>query len=357
MDVSFLKSLYGRSGPFASVYLDMRRTSEEAPKVIELRWRALRRDLAEQGAPNETVEAIGRVVARENRQRESGTLAAFAAGGEIAHYEVLPGPPRAERARYAPLPDVRALLAQRGEPVPHVVAVVARSGGEVTAVGRSRRVIHVRPEDFPLHKPKSGESLRQARNQRVAEDAWRTNAKKLAQTIIDAAGECGAEVVVVAGDVRASAMVLEELPEPLLSRTVEGGPAGPALDDEVARLVELRRTERVLAEVDRFQRQLARRGAVEGAGAVAWALRQAKVSSLLLADTASDERLWTGPEPADVAESAAELFATGVAAPRDELADAALIRALVATDGELLLVPPDGFGADGGIGAILRFTD
>lgn len=359
MDVSFLKPLYDRSGPFASVYLDMGRAMEEASKVIGLRWRALRGELAEQGAPDETAEAIGRLVARENRQRESGTLAVFASAGEIAHHELLRGPPRAERARYAPLPDVRPLLAQRGEPVPHVVAVVARPGGEVTAVGRdgARHVIDVPPEDFPLHKPKSGESLRQARNQRVAEDAWRTNAKKVAHAIIDAAGECGAEVVVVAGDVRTRAMALEELPEPILSRTAEAGPAGPALEEEVARLVGLRRAERVLAEVDRFHQQLARRGAVEGPGAVAWALRQAKVSCLLLADTASDERLWTGPEPTDVAASAAELFATGVAWPYEDLADAALIRALVATDGELLLVPPEGFRADRGAGATLRFPD
>jgi hypothetical protein len=361
MDVSFLKSLYDRPGPFASAYLDMRRAMEEAPKVIELRWRALRRDLVEQGAPGDTVEAIERLVERENRQRESGTLAAFAAGGEIAHHEMLPGPPRAELARFAPLPHVRPLLAQRGEPVPYVVAVVARPGGEVAAWDRYgvRRVIDVPPEDFPLHKPKAGDSLRQARNQRVAEDAWRANAKKLAHAVTEAAGECGAEVVVVAGDVRISAAVLEDLPEAILSRTVEAGPAGPSLDEEVARAVELRRTERVLAEVDRFQQQLARRRAVEGPGPVAWALRQAKVSRLLLADTAQDPpaRLWIGPEHTDLSASGSELLATGVAWPFEDLADAALIRALVATDGELLLVPPGGFDADQGVGALLRFPN
>jgi Bacterial archaeo-eukaryotic release factor family 2 len=360
MDVSFLKSLYDRPGPFASAYLDMGRAMEEAPKVIELRWRALRRDLDEQGAPGHTVEAIERLVERENRQRESGTLAVFASDGEIAHHEMLPGAPRAELSRFAPLPHVRPMLAQRGEPVPHVVAVVARTGGEITVsdTGGARRVIGVSPEeDHPVRKPKAGDSLRQARNQRAAEDTWRANAKKLAHAVTEAAGECGAEVVVVAGDVRMAATVLEELPEPVLSRTVEAGPAGPALDDEVARAVELKRTERVLAEVDRFHQQLTRRRAVEGIGAVAWALRQAKVSRLLLADTAQGAQLWTGPEPTDLAASTAELFATGVAWPFEDLADAALIRALVATDGELLLVPPDGFRADQGVGALLRFPD
>src|SRR3954451_13496298 len=102
MGVSFLQSLYDSPGPFASVYLDMRRATEDAPKVIELRWRALHRELAEQGTPAATVEAIDRVVAEENTQRESGTLAVFAADGEVVHFDLLPGQPRAELARYAP---------------------------------------------------------------------------------------------------------------------------------------------------------------------------------------------------------------------------------------------------------------
>lgn len=351
MNVSFLKPLYTRPGPFASAYLD----ASGEPKAVELRWRALRRDLIEQGAPEETVGAIESLI---ERRSQPGTLAIFASGDEVAYHETLPGPPAAEQARFSPLPHVRPLLAQRGEPVPHLVAVVTRRGGRIAAWDRHgvRREADIPPEeDYPVHKSKSGDSMRQARNQRVAEDNWRANAKKFAHAITDAAGACGAEVVAVAGDVRIAAEVREDLPEPVLSRTALTGPAGPALEEEVARVVERKREERVLAEIDRFHEALAGRRAVEGPEAAAWALRQAKVACLLLADVPGPPALlWTGPQPAEVAATGGDLLATGVAWPFRDRADAALIRALAATDGELLLAPPGALRADRGIGALLR---
>lgn len=362
MDLTFLKPLYDRPGPFASAYVDMRRTTEDASKVIELRWRARQRELVEQGAPAETIEAIGRVVAEEDRRRDSGTLAVFASGGEIAHYEVLAGEPRAEMAVYAPLPHVKPLLAQRGDAVAYLVVVVDRLGGEVRRVSREgayRTVQVTAEEDFPVRKTKAGDMFRQDKQQRAAEEVWRANARKVAQAVTGAADDCGADVVVLAGDVRARNALQEELTEPVLSRVVDAGGAGPALDGEVVRAVQRKLNERTMTVVGRFRQELTnRRRAADGIGAVVEALVKSQVACLLLEDRPESRlRLWVGPQPTDLATSAEGLRELGVADPVEDLADAALIRAVAGTDGDLLLVPPESLDAGAGVGALLRYTD
>ncbi|TDB76525.1 peptide chain release factor 1, partial [Actinomadura sp. KC216] len=91
MDLAFLKSLYQRPGPFASVYADLTRTTEDASKAVELRWRALRADLEAQHAPKGMLRAIEQTIEEEIRARRSESLVIFAADGEVAHTERLPG--------------------------------------------------------------------------------------------------------------------------------------------------------------------------------------------------------------------------------------------------------------------------
>jgi hypothetical protein len=360
MDLSFLRALYDRPGPFASVYLDMRHT--EASRTIEVRRHVRCKELADQGAPPETIEAVERVVRDEKEQRESGCLVVFASGGEVVYSVLLDGPPGTEPARYAPLPNVVPLLEQRGEPVSRLVAIVNRLGARISCVAAdgTRWETEVPPEvDFPVHKPKGGDPLSQPRSQRAAEDSWRANAKKFAQVIEQVAGNCAAEVVVLAGDVRARAAVMERLTEPVLARTVESERScGPGLDADVAEAVELRRTERVTAAVDRFNEQLTKGlRAVDGLNAVVGALRNAQVATLLLEDRAAARTpVWTGPRCTDLATSADELRERGVAEPVLDRADAALVRALAGTDGELLLITSDGWRAVHGLGALLRYA-
>jgi hypothetical protein len=359
MDLSFLRALYDRPGPFASVYLDMRRT--EASRAVEVRRHVRRKELADQGAPPKTIEAVERVVRDEKEQRESGCLAVFASGGEIGYSTLLDGPPRAESARYAPLPHVSPLLEQRGEPVSRLVAVVNRLGARITCVAAdgTRWDVEVPPKaDFPVHKPKGGDMLSQPHVQNAAEDTWRANAKQFAQAIERTAGACAAEVVVLAGDVRARGAVLEHLPDPVLARTVESERScGPGLDDDVAEAVRTWRTDRVRAAVGRYEEQLTKgRRAAGGLAAVVGALRNAQVASLLIEEGIdADTPVWTGPGCTDLATSPGELRDLGVPDPVQDRADAALIRAVAGTDGELLLVGLDGWHADQGVGALLRF--
>ncbi|MFD0687527.1 baeRF2 domain-containing protein [Actinomadura fibrosa] len=362
MDLSFLKPLYQRPGPYASVYVDLTRNTEDAAKAAELRWRALRADLQDQDVQDGTLQAIERTVDDELSRRRSEGLVIFAADGEVVLTEHLPGPPRASGAHVGPLPHVLPYLADRGERFPHLVAVVDRRGGAIDCVdgdGGHRRIDVDGDEEYPIRKVKAGD-WSQSHFQRSAENAWRANAKKVADEIDRAAGSCGAEAVVIAGDTRARTAVLEGVSESVLEHTIEWdrniSVDDPDLEAELHRLLELKGAERVMAVAERFERELARgERAVAGPPATAEAARNAQIETLLLDDDPdSPARLWIGPEPTHVASSADELReAFGVTEPVQARADAALIRAVAGTDGDLVLLPPDS-GLH--VGAVLRFT-
>ena len=67
MDLAFLKTLYQYPGPYVSVYADLTRTTEDASKVAELRWRALRADLEAQNAARDTLHAIEQIIAESQK--------------------------------------------------------------------------------------------------------------------------------------------------------------------------------------------------------------------------------------------------------------------------------------------------
>ncbi|WP_433473472.1 Vms1/Ankzf1 family peptidyl-tRNA hydrolase [Spirillospora sp. CA-142024] len=365
MDLAFLKTLYHRPGPYASVYADLTRTTEDASKAAELRWRALRADLEAQRAPKGTLRAVEQTIEDELELRRSEGIVIFAADGEVIHSERLPGPPRTPRATLAPLPDVLPYLVERGEKFPHLLAVVDRRGGAidfVTADGRHEHIDVEGDEDYPIRKVKAGD-WNQSRFQRSSENVWKINAKKVAHEIDRAAERCGAEAVVIAGDTRARTAVLEEVSEHVLERTAEADKNttvdDPDLDAELRRLLKLKTAQHVLTVAERFDRELAHgQRAVSGLSATTEAVRQAQVETLLLADEPdSDARLWIGPDPAQVATTADELRDMfGVSDPREARADAALVRAAAATDGELVVLPPDGPTPPLRIGAVLRYT-
>lgn len=315
MDLAFLKTLYQKPGPYASVYADLTRTTEDASKAAELRWRALRSELEAQSTPDATLRAIDETVQEDMALRRSEGIVIFAADGAVVHSERLPGPPRSTRATLAPLPDVLPYLVERGERFPHLLAVVDRRGGAiecVTADGKRERIEVDGDEEYPIRKVKAGD-WNQSRFQRSAENVWKLNAKKVAHEIDRAAERCGAEAVVIAGDTRARTAVLEEISEHVLEHTVEADKNttvdDPDLDAELRRLLRLKSTERIMTVAERFDRELANgQRAVSGLDATTEAVRQARVETLLLADEPDSRgRLWVGPDPSQIATTAEQL--------------------------------------------------
>jgi hypothetical protein len=156
--------------------------------------------------------------------------------------------------------------------------------------------------------------------------------------------------------------LLEKLPARWRARAVlsdagsrAAGADAEALDESTAIAVAEVVERHAMDARDRFG---AREGAGNGLPAVVAALQRAQVETLLIVDDPSSTDLaWIGPEANQLALDRDEVAAMGVAQPRRVRADAALLRALVQTDGGIVFVGPDEVDLEHGVGAVLRWTD
>ncbi|SCL35778.1 hypothetical protein GA0070616_5315 [Micromonospora nigra] len=365
MQLSFLRPLYDRPGPWCSVYLDASMDTEDAHAALDLRWRGLQRQLVEQGADDASLNALDRVVRGHDPMAGDYGIAVFASGGRVALSEYLSAPPLSDLAAYGPLPHVMPLLAQRGEQVAWVRVLADRTGADATAVsagGIPRRAHVDGREDFPLRRVQPG-GWSQSRYQRAAVEAWHHNAGDVTAATVELAEKVGAEVVVVAGDIRATGMIAAQMPDrwqDMVVRTDAGSRAGGAdptlLDDLTVQTVAEVADQRISAALDRFGMQ---EDVGAGLEAVVAALQRNQVDTMLIVDDPSAVgELWIGPQPTDIATDPGQLAAMSVAQPQRVRADAALVRALVGTDAKLTVLGPDEApDLTDGVGAVLRYVD
>ncbi|WP_435206917.1 Vms1/Ankzf1 family peptidyl-tRNA hydrolase [Micromonospora sp. bgisy143] len=365
MQLSFLRPLYDRPGPWCSVYLDASADTEDAHPALDLRWRALERRLIEQGADEASVAALDRVIRGHDPMAGDYGLAVFASHGRVALSEYLSAPPLRDLASFGPLPHVMPLLAQRGEQVAWVRVLADRTGADAVAVsagGVPRRAHVAGRESFPLRRVQPG-GWSQSRYQRAAMEAWHQNAGDVTAATVELADRVGADVVVVAGDVRATGMIAAQMPprwQDLVVRTDAGSRAGGAdqslLDDLTVQTIAEVADQRITAALDKFGVQ---EDVGAGLDAVVSALQRNQVDTMIIVDDPSaNGELWIGPEPTEIAVDPAQLSAMSVDDPQRVRADAALVRALVGTDAALTVL-----GADeapqltDGVGAVLRYVD
>ncbi|MEV0806838.1 Vms1/Ankzf1 family peptidyl-tRNA hydrolase [Micromonospora sp. NPDC050200] len=363
MQLSFLRPLYARPGPWCSVYLDASRDTQDARPALHLRWRALSEQLAADGADEPTIAALDRVVRGHDPMPGDYGLAVFATRGRVVLSEYLSAPPRRDLAAWAPLPHVMPMLAQRGEQVAWVRVLADRTGADAVAVsagGVPRRARVTGRESYQLHQVNPG-GWSQSRYQRAAMEAWHHNAGDAAAATAELAERVGADVVVVAGDIRATGMIAAQLPErwqDVMVRTDAGsrtGGADPAaMDDLTVQTIAEVAQQHVTAAMDRFGMQ---EDVGAGLEAVVSALQRNQVDTMLIVDDPSATgQLWIGPEPTDIATDPGRLAA--VRDPQRVRADAALVRALVGTDAELTVLGPDEApDLTDGVGAVLRYVD
>jgi hypothetical protein len=313
---------------------------------VALRWRAARQELAEAGAGEDTLDAIEAVVT--DPARAAPGRAAFARQGAVLLTAPLGSAPRRQISRVSELPHLMPLLAQRPPAAPHLQVAASRAGGEIVAVdgeGEAVQDEQVSRRNWPLHKTSAG-GWRQDHNQNYVEAAWEDNAKELAASVVEASERIRAGHIVIAGDVRARALVLEHLPPALQSQTVqveEEVPAdSPVMTEAAEHAAAARAESESRARFAEWQTRRAHGGAVEGLADTLAALREARVADLFVADRpTSTATVWIGPAGTDLAVSEEKLREWGVAAPVTERADAAIVRAVVATDAELHFLPED----------------
>ncbi|MBB5113735.1 hypothetical protein FHU28_003574 [Micromonospora echinospora] len=365
MQLSFLRPVYNRPGPWCSVYLDASRDTQDARAQVDLRWRALKGDLLSQGADPVTVEAVEEVVRRHQPMPGDYGIAVFATRGRVVLTEYLSAPPLRDLASWSALPHTMPLVAQRGEQVAWVRVLADRTGADAMAVsagGVPRRAHVTGAQSRQLRRVQPG-GWSQSRYQRAAMEAWHQNAGDAAAATADLAERVGADVVVVAGDIRATGMIAAQLPErwqDVLVRTDAGardvGADDTLMDDITAQTVAEVADRRVTAALDRFGVQ---EDVGAGLDAVVSALQRNQVDTMLIVDDPSaDGELWVGPEPTEIATDPGQLADMSVADPQRVRADAALLRALIGTDADLtVLAPEEAPELTDGVGAVLRYVD
>jgi peptide subunit release factor 1 (eRF1) len=368
MDVTEIAKLYTAHGPYVSVYLNTPVAVENAAQRLELTWRSTRKELADGGVDEVTLDALEGAVLDD--RTEGNSVVAFAGHGSVLYKRRLPEELAREVASRAPLPYVVPLLSWRQSRVPHVVVLADRTGAEILAyVDDTEPVVseEVQGSHDVIRKAQPG-GWSQLRYQHRAEDSWEGNAREIADEVDRVARSVGAEAILVGGDVHAVRLLQDNLPEnakPLVSvleqgggRAADGGTPFTAAEvlDKVAE-VALARLQRVLDEFQEERGQGDR--ATDGVARTVEALRKAQVATLLVHDDPDDARtLWFGDDPSLVALRRDELTALGVDHIEEgRLADV-LVRAAVGTGAEVVVVPEGGTAIpNDGAGAILRYAD
>jgi hypothetical protein len=382
VNLSFLRELYQRPGPWASVYLDATHNTADGDQAVGLRWRGLREQLAAQGADEETLAAMDLAV---NSGQAVDTvpsvgppagsgrvgLAVFATHGRVALAQPLPRPPVRESATWSRRPQTGPLVAGAAEQVRWVRAVVDRTGGTLTAADAGHlRIDRDVPtaEEYPKHKSGQG-GWSQLNFERSTVTVWDRNVHNVVDAVTEAADRMGADVVIVAGDVRARQMLIDRLPKRMAGRVVESdvgnrAPGGDpsTLDDVTAEAVARVARDRRMELLDRYRMDLSRGRAREGVAPVSEAAWHASMDVLLLSDDsqfAGSEpplQVWIDPDdPRAIAPDAGVLRDVGVSGPERENAIAALIAAAAAEDAEVVTVDPSEQRLTDGIGAITRY--
>ncbi|MBA2806904.1 hypothetical protein E0500_005445 [Streptomyces sp. KM273126] len=360
MELTFLGPVYARPGPYACAYLDTSRDIPAPEAAINLRRRHLRENLARQGADNTTVAVVADAAGMDREVSGRHGQAIFASHGRLALVEELPDPPVHDTARFGALPDVMPLVVQHAPDIPYAAAAVHRVPR--SEAGKPEELeVDFQSGRWPSSRVTPG--IRHHRSGPAAE--WPCAAAEIAGELAELVHRGGAEVVVLGGDVWARNVLVNRLPEPLRERAVtvagDGHVAGEGralLEQELSNVFQGRMRARDQAQVETFRARRSRHtGAGEGMAAVVAALQRGQASALLLNTPVElPMRLWAGSEPTQMALSAADLESFGVLDFHEEPPGAVLMRALVRTDAETVVVEREELPLENGVGVLLRYT-
>ncbi|WP_405358824.1 hypothetical protein OG535_05545 [Kitasatospora sp. NBC_00085] len=361
MKLTFLGPLYARPGPYACAYVDTSRDLDEPDRAIDLRRRHLETELAAQGSDTATTGAVTHVVGTDRDIPGRHGQAVFAAHGRLALAEELPEPPPRDAARFTMVPDAMPLALQHAPDIPYAaVAVhrVTRPGGSPT----SELEVDLQAGRWPTARVAAAHLTRH----RVAASEWRRAAVEVAEELAGLADRSEAEAIVVSGDHWARNALTREIPMRLRKRIVavdsdgwDTDPERALMEDELAHLFRGRLSARDQAGTQRFlARRAHRSGAVEGLAATVTALRHGQAEAVLINDPFDlDQQLWVGVAPEQLGLTQREMQALGIGSSWEVPADAALIRAIVGTGADLIVIPHDELPLDDGLGALLRYPD
>ncbi|MFF8373845.1 hypothetical protein ACF05W_34315 [Streptomyces lydicus] len=301
MDLAFLQPLYAGDAPVASVHLDTSRVTHDADKQIELRWRAARRSLSEQGADEADLAVLDDVVGGAPDVPGLQGEALFASGGRLLGAFTLVEPPAADSAQVLPVPDPLGVAIDRDHQLPHVVVAVDREGADVEAYPAAEHKPALRRtfNGSTLHitRVRAGAEAKASYHRRTV-NLWTENTEQAADDVRDAVASVEAAVVLVAGDPKAVGLLRQHLTVRQSDAEVvyvEGGRT-----DDSARQALRASADAAMHEVmasrhrvvlERLEAELAGGRALQGIPAVKEALAEGRVETLLLAADRSEDPL------------------------------------------------------------------
>ncbi|CAA9251096.1 MAG: hypothetical protein AVDCRST_MAG76-2275 [uncultured Acidimicrobiales bacterium] len=351
--------LVRRPGPFATVLLCTQSDIENASQRSEQRWKPLRAELLDQGAPDEVVAAVDPLVAEAHLYGEGLAVVVPASGG--AHVEHLPEAPDRDVVRWGTLPLLAPLLASHQRSIAHVVVLIDRLGADLHGVSREGADLEVavKGDDHPIQRSKPG-GWSQRRYQERVQSTWDQNAGEVADAVVRLVERLDAHIVLVAGDVRAVQLLRQRLPDHVAcmlrevdgSRATDGSEAiteaevrtwlATAVADDTRRLLEKLREEG--GQHDR---------AADGLEATMAALSEARAAALLVPTELDGPGLWFGADTVPVAASRQALIDLGGDEPQEGPAVDVLIRAALGTGAAVRIIPAGALPDQ--VGAILRW--
>ncbi|MEO6126150.1 MAG: Vms1/Ankzf1 family peptidyl-tRNA hydrolase [Ilumatobacteraceae bacterium] len=294
---------------------------DHAQGRFEVEWHNARRQLSEKW-PADEVAQLDDVIADLHHNDAAAIVIVHAMNG-TTFVELLDEQISVASVHEGPLPRWATVVEARQRVIAHVVVETDRAGADLTGfVGSAVLATEtVDGSTVHIHRGHPG-GWSQRRFQQRAENTWENNARDVADSIATMARDVHAELIAVAGDVRAQTFVLEMLPADVASVAVKieaGSPGGIA--DEVVRLLSTIVAQRVTAAAELVRSRVAHGTAALATGEIIDALKAGRVQTLLVHDDGTD----------------------GQAVDPAWLDDARLVdRAIVAafdTDAEVLVVP------------------
>ncbi len=297
MDLSRLGPVYQSEGPFATVLLDVGRgRAESGAQEQQLRVRAAGEALAGAGAPESVVRAVvGRLGGRvEGPAPGSRVVVATVAGvvfDDVAHQRV-----DQATVNWGPLPDLAGWVQLAERNVRFALALVDHEGGQVAVYGSDvpdpESEVSAGGDTYHVHKvPVGGWS--QLRYEHETENVWKRNAEAVVEKL-ESLIAGGVRLVLVAGDPRSTAQVLDglEKSKATVVHLESGGRAADGGDDAQQQAIREALMEYAVSRrqelVHRFEDRLGQDVAVAtGVRDVAQAFVSGQVETLLLDPEAS----------------------------------------------------------------------
>ncbi|MCU1547135.1 MAG: hypothetical protein JWO29_86 [Arthrobacter sp.] len=361
--------VYRKTGPWCTVYTDGSQLTARTLHPEEHRPRWMRETLSSEGAPPEDLDAVEEALLVPHEGiPDPVSQFILVRQGQIEVNEFLPGNGvTSEERTYAVIPVLGPLVRHKQEEFAYVVAEAGRDGGDIHLHFASRTkeaaVKEIEGDTDEIRKTHGG-GWSDLKQQHRTENVWKKNAAEIAAAIDAVVRDNRAELLVVAGDVRARSLVEEQLAEQSRSilhmvetHTRAPGADKSALEEAVEELVAdvVKQHQEEVLERLRMRQGEGSPLLATGLAEVVAGLEAAAVECLLVDDPGGweDKQLLVLDGEPWVAVS--EDQALGAEVLGQAPVEAALLRAAAMTDADVWFLPKDSMRGDEGIAALLRY--